>query len=72
MPEMDYSGLYGKLKQNRLTQKEVAARLGISANSLYLKLSGQSPFRTCEIVQMCQILHIDGDEIGKYFFSPKG
>ena len=71
MPEMDYSGLYGKLKQNSLTQKEVATELGITANSLYLKLSGKSPFRTSEIVRLCKILHIDENEIGRYFFSPK-
>ena len=71
MPKMDYAHLKERIKDFRLTQKECADLLGISDSQFNRKLAGEFVFRQDEINGLCEILGIDGTEIGKYFFSPK-
>lgn len=71
MLEMDYAQLRGKIKDYGYTQKECAEQIGISESQLNRKLAGEYVFRQDEINKLCDILHISGEEIGRYFFSPK-
>lgn len=71
MPEMDYANLRERMRDSKLTQKECAELIGISESQLNRKLAGEFVFRQDEINNLCEILEIDGTEIGKYFFSPK-
>lgn len=71
VPEMNYNPLLGRIKEFGLTQKECAKILGISEGQLSRKLSGEYVFRQDEINGLCNILDIDANEIGKYFFCPK-
>ena len=71
MPEMDYANLRERMRDSKLTQKECAELIGISESQLNRKLAGEFVFRQDEINKLCEILEIDGTEIGKYFFSPK-
>ena len=71
MPEMDYANLRERMRDSKLTQKECADLIGISESQLNRKLAGEFVFRQDEINKLCEILEIDGTEIGKYFFSPK-
>lgn len=71
MPEMNYNPLLGRIKEMGLTQRECAKMLGISEGQLSRKLSGEFVFRQDEIDGLCNILNIDGQDIGKFFFCPK-
>lgn len=71
MPEMNYADLRERMRDSKLTQKECADLIGISESQLNRKLAGEFVFRQDEINKLCEILEIDGTEIGKYFFSPK-
>ncbi len=71
MPEMNYALLRGKIRDCGMTQKECAARIGISESQLNRKLAGEYVFRQDEINKMSALLNIDAAEIGMYFFQPK-
>ena len=71
MQEMNYADLRERMRDSKLTQKECAGLIGISESQLNRKLAGEFVFRQDEINKLCEILEIDGTEIGKYFFSPK-
>lgn len=71
MPEMNYNPLRGRIKEYGYTQKECAARIGISEGQLNRKLAGEFAFRQDEINRLCIILEIEATEIGHYFFCPK-
>ena len=70
MPTMDYSCLKGKIVECGLTQKTLAARIGISEGQLCQKLSGRFAFKQSEILAICKVLDIDMKLIADYFFSP--
>lgn len=56
-------GLYKMmLERNNMSQRELAEKLGISKNSLSLKVTGKCRLYTDEATKMCKILHIDKDE----------
>lgn len=71
MPEMDYAQLRERIKDCGYTQKKCAEEIGISESQLNRKLAGEYVFRQDEITKLCDVLQIDGEEIGRYFFSPK-
>ena len=67
----DYSKLLGLMREKQITQNELASKIGNTAATLNLKLNNKAKFKQCEIVQICDILGIDGDNIGAYFFTTK-
>ncbi len=71
MPEMNYNFLRNRMADCGITQKECASRIGISEGTLNRKLAGDFVFRQDEITKISELLGIEGDEIGRYFFSPK-
>lgn len=71
MPQMNYNALRGRIREYGLTQKEVAARIGVSEGQLNRKLAGEFAFRQDEMVSILKLLNIDLSELGKYFFTPK-
>ena len=71
MPEVNYNPLRGRMRECGLTQKECAAKIGISEGQLNRKLAGEYDFKQVEIHGLCRLLNIDAAEIGHYFFSPK-
>lgn len=49
---------------NGLTQQEVAEKIGISYQSLSLKINNKREFKQSEISKLCEILNIkDGEKI---------
>lgn len=70
MPTMDYSKLSGRIKERGYTQKSLAEAVGISESQFCQKLSGKYAFKQTEIRKICDILDIEAEEIGAYFFSP--
>lgn len=60
--------LWGLLKSKRLTQKELANMIGITNQTLSLKMSGKVQFKQKEIKKISEILNIPKNKIGQYFF----
>lgn len=50
---------------------EFAKALGISQGTLSMKLNNKVKFSSSEIVKCCDLLHIDKNDIGLYFFTSK-
>ncbi|WP_417405989.1 DUF739 family protein [Hominenteromicrobium sp.] len=71
MPEINYNPLRGKIRECGLTQKECAAKIGLSEGQLNRKLAGEYNFKQSEIHNLCDLLDIDAKEIGYYFFVLK-
>ena len=71
MPQMNYNDLRGRIRECGLTQKEVAARIGVSEGQLNRKLAGEFAFRQDEMESILKLLDVDLSELGKYFFTPK-
>lgn len=62
--------LKGAIASAGLTQKELAARIGISENSFCNKMNGISYFDTHQILKICDILAItDNNEKVDIFLS---
>ena len=71
MPEVNYNPLRGRMKECGFTQKECAAKIGLSEGQLNRKLAGEYDFKQDEIHKLCNLLDIDAAEIGHYFFCLK-
>ena len=54
-----------------LTQKECAAKIGLSEGQLNRKLAGEYNFKQSEIHNLCDLLDIDAKETGYYFYVLK-
>ena len=67
----DYSKLLGLMREKQITQNELAVQIGNTLATLNLKLNNKAKFKQSEIVQICEILGIEGDDIGTYFFTAK-
>ena len=60
--------LWGLLKSKKVTQKELANKIGITNQTLSLKMSGKVQFKQKEIKQISEFLNIPQNKIGEYFF----
>lgn len=69
MPKLDYSKLKGRILEKGLNQKELASKIGISEGQFCKKLSGEYAFKQSEIVRICEVLNIENNLIGDYFFT---
>jgi transcriptional regulator with XRE-family HTH domain len=65
----DYSKLRGRIVEKGLTQGGLAKMLGISEVSLSKKLKNEIRFSADDIVRISEILEIQPEEIGTYFFT---
>lgn len=61
--------LWGLLKSKKLTQKELANKIGITNQTLSLKMSGKVQFKQKEIKKISEVLNIPQNQIGEYFFK---
>lgn len=52
-----------------LTQGEFARKIGMSANTLTSRMSGETPFNIDEVDKAREILSIDNSEICAIFFN---
>lgn len=65
---IDKDLLSGKIRGCGLKQSEVAAKIGISSQSLSLKINNKSEFKLDEVIALCAILNIT-DEKESIFFA---
>ena len=64
-----YNKLRGRIIERYDTQEKFAQVLGISKNSLSLKMNGKTSFSQDDVVKWCELLGIQTEEIGQYFFA---
>ena len=64
-----YNKLRGRIVEICGSQAEFAKRLGLSEQIISAKLSGNSSFTQDNIIKWCEILDIDQNDIGNYFFA---
>jgi transcriptional regulator with XRE-family HTH domain len=53
------------------SRAEFAKALGVSKGTLSMKLNNKVKFTTQEILKYCDLLHIESNDIGLYFFTTK-
>ncbi len=64
-----YSKLKGRIIELYGTQRNFAKKLGISQNSLSKKLTCKTEFSQKDIIKWSNLLGINKDEYGEYFFE---
>nr|WP_315022960.1 helix-turn-helix transcriptional regulator [uncultured Aminipila sp.] len=64
---MNANLLRGKMAEKRMSQSELAKRIGMSENSLSRKLLGTRDFRLAEIIKIIDELQIQNP--GEIFFA---
>lgn len=67
----NYRKLKGRIVEKYGTQDKFAQELGITPNTLSLKLNGKGEFSQGEIAKMSDILLIKKQDIPTYFFTQK-
>lgn len=67
----DFRLLTALIIANYGSRAEFAKVLGISKGALSMKLNNKVKFTSQEIMACCDLLHIDKDDIGVYFFTVK-
>lgn len=65
----NYKKLRGRIIEKYGTQENFSKEIGISPNSLSLKMTGKTGFSRDDIIKWCELLDISNDEIGAYFFA---
>lgn len=63
--------LKAKMVENGLTQRSLARDMGISKNTMNLKINGISPFTVDELQKMCALLGLESPEEKCAIFLPK-
>jgi transcriptional regulator with XRE-family HTH domain len=67
--QYEYRKLIGRIVEKYGTRKEFAKVLGISENSMSLKLNGKTGFSREDMVRWGELLDIDVNDFGAYFFA---
>ena len=58
-----------RLAEDRdFNQGALADLIGVSHNTMTSRLNGRLPWKSDEIVTICNALHIPQEQIGEYFF----
>lgn len=60
----------GRMAELGITQKDVAAALGISQPTACQKLNRVRPIDLAEAEKLANLLHITNDQFREYFFAP--
>lgn len=65
----DYSKLKGKIIEKYGSQSLFAKKIGVSKNTLSLKMNNRVRFTSNDIVKITDMLEIPKEEVGTYFFT---
>lgn len=69
--KFDYRALEGKIKECFDTQDNFARTIPMSRSTLNQKLQGYVDFTSSNIYKITELLNIEKEDIGKYFFTLK-
>lgn len=64
-----YNKLKGRIIEIYGTQEKFAKKLGLSKNSLSLKMNGKTSFSQADVIKWSSLLDIKTEQIGEYFFT---
>ena len=67
--DFKYNKLRGRIVEIFGTQAEFAKKIKKSEQIVTAKLSGNSKFTQDNIIEWCEALNIDQNDIGSYFFA---
>jgi len=67
---MNANKLLGAMAEKRISQRELARRLGISKNTINSKINGKVHFDTEEASKICDILEIKDPQKKSEIFLP--
>ena len=68
---MNLTSLNNKIEEIKIPITTIAVKMGISRQSLYLKLSGEREFKASEVEKLCGILRLTDDEKSLIFFADR-
>ena len=68
---MDLNYLNNKIDEIDIPIATIANKMGLSRQSLYLKLNGRREFKTSEMLKICEILRLTIEERNHIFFADK-
>ncbi|MCY3080420.1 DUF739 family protein [Aerococcus sp. JJEM-2022b] len=69
--EFDYRKLRGRIIEIYGSVKNFSKAMELSEPTMSMKLNGGLSFSQSQIYKSCELLDIDHEEIGRYFFTPK-
>ena len=69
--DYNYSKLRGKIRELEMTLNEYANRIGISEQTLNMRLKNKRPFTQPEIARSMQLFNEPVENIHLYFFTKK-
>ena len=69
--KFDYRKLRGRIVEKYGTQGAFSKAVKLSENSVSRKINGIKSFSREDILRWCELLDIDRDDIGIYFFTQK-
>ena len=67
----DYSKLRGLAREKGKTQEVIASTAGMKEATFSQKINNNSEFKQSEILRICEVLSIPGEQIHAYFFTPR-
>lgn len=67
--QYEYRKLRGRIVEKFGTNKKFAEAVGVSENSMSLKLNGKTGFSKEDMILWGKLLEIDVSEFGDYFFT---
>jgi hypothetical protein len=67
--QYEYRKLSGRIVEKFGTRKKFAEALGISENSMSLKMTGRTGFSREDMLRWGELLDIDVSDFGDYFFA---
>ena len=70
--EYDYSKLKGRIRERFVSQKAFAEKLGVTPETMTLRLNGKRDFTRTEIFNIASLLGIAYSDLEEYFFCVKG
>ena len=66
---MKAEALAEKVKSSDMRMEEIAVALGMSLQTLYTKIRGESEFKVSEAVELKKALHLTTDQFMEIFFE---
>lgn len=55
---MKYNKIFGIMAEKGISQRELAEKIGLSLETVNGRLNGRKPFKTDEVIKLCEILGI--------------
>ena len=69
METAKYAKLRGRIVEKFGTIGKFGDAVGLSGTSMSKKLTGTTGFSQADIIRWCELLDIDMEEVGAYFFT---